>query len=815
MNFTKLDDTNFPNLDTVDVFAFKNDYDYKRFDNAQMTIHICNVPWDMGEAHVGQRTITGIGNVVKFENDNERDKWFASKRYAETPEQWAQGGFDGFKWVTKYREFFNGEEIKIPLPFDIVAKFNYCWITYEPAASAEFPVNYEHGGILSWFWFIRNFQMLSVNATAATIKRDTWQTYINHIKFKGLYLEQGHYPVANSSVENYLANPIENNSGLLEPDVTFGELAKVTHSAALVLNENNIKAIIVSSGNPTAAWGTKSAGTWNTPNGYKTQDGQPSFYAFAIAPNQLNNFISACNASTPQFIQTIKCVFFISSDLITIGNEFTFNGITCNWIAAKNSTLDLIDLSKSQFGYNSKYAHLAKLYTYPYAALELTDEKGNITLVKIEETSGNLSLQTSLNLAYPWLNIDGRISGIGGNVSKTLTFRNVSSHSFSFSGRWYEHLTQWQIPTFAITQNASVQNDYATHFDRAQQALAAANDNTNSLNANATAKTNTDASADMSVTNTAVQNTTNSEINRRTNQGIIQGVDKDTVLNNAMMNISNEVTRDTTNNQVDAANAGAAISALGGIAGSAASGAAAGVALGPAGIAGGAIAGAVGGAIGSITNLAQTAVSNNLTTSQADVQIDANEAQTAASNTNSNQKAGLQLSTNNDNTDTNNLNNTTQTANNAGLMKANATREKATADGIANLNLATANSAIANQINQAALETPYEFGEFANGDTANTRPLAMVANVITQNKDAIERTGDYFLRYGYAYNKYIDFQDFNLMPKFTYWKCSDVWVYGLDMSDEHMDEIRFFLMGGVTIWRKPEYIGTTSIYENL
>ena len=837
VNFNKLDDTEFPILDTVDVYAYKNDYDFKRFDNAQMVIHVLNVPWDMGEAHVGQRTITGIGNVVKFENDEARDNWFKSKRYAETPEQWESGQFDGFKWVTKYREFHNGEDLKIPLPFEIVSKFNYCWIEYEPAASEEYPINYEQGGILKWFMFIRNFQMLSVSTTSCTVKRDTWQTYINHIHFKGAILEQGHYPFTLTSVENYLNNPIENNSGLLCEDVNYGELARVTHNEAIVLNDENIKAIIVSSGNPAANWGSKAADTWHTPNGHTMQDGQPSYFAFAINPAQLSAFLTNANSNTPQFIQTIQCVFFISDKLITLGNSFEFNSITCNWVAQKNSNINLIDLAKEQFGYSNKYAHLAKLYTYPYAALEITNEDGNTTLIKIEDTSGNLALNTSVNLAYPWVNIDGRISGIGGSISKSLTFRNVSAHTFNFSGRWYDHLHSWQIPTFAITQAADIYNDFNTHFDRLQMANNAdtanantvasnATANTNALTSNATAKTNTDASADMSVTNTEIQNTANLNNVLAQADALELSTEQDIYANNAGKNIANTVTEQTANNQIDAQYASAAISSISGLAGGAVSGAASGASLGPVGIAVGAVAGIAGGAIGAITTNMQAAVSNNLTDAQALVQKGANDRQNGVANGVTQEKLDIQTSLNSDNVQINNDNNTTQTANNAGLMKANATRDKDTADANANRDLATNNAnaardynnayeAIDNQILQAALAAPEQFGNFADGTYSTTRPMAIFTNVITQAKDDIERAGDYFLRYGYRYDKYIDLNEFNLMPKFTYWKCSDVWVYGLDMADEHMDEIRFFLMGGVTVWRAPEYIGTTSIYENM
>ena len=847
MNFTKLDDTDYPYIDNVDVYALKNDYDYKRFDNAQMTIHILNVPWDMGEAHVGQRTITGIGNVVKFESDEARDVWFSSKRYAETPEQWASGGYDGFKWSTKYRQFHNGDDLKIPLPFDVVARFNYAFITYEPAPTAENPVDYEAHGLLKWFLFIRNFQMSSVNTTSCVVKRDTWTTYINHIRFKGMMFEQGHYPVAMSNVDSYLANPINNNSGLLDEDVVFGELSKVSHSSAVVLNDTDIKAVIVTSSNPQGSWGSKSANNWKTPNGYKMQDGQPSFWAFCMDASNLPSFISAMNSSIPQFAQTIKAVFFVAQKLITIGDAFEFCGIACNKLGQRNAQFDLLKLAKEQFAYDKKYSHLAKLYTYPYAALEVTDEKGNVSLIRIEDTSGNITLRTSMNVAFPWINIDARLDGIGGNVTNTLAFKNVNSHSFSFSGKWYEHLIQWQIPTFAITQTASVVNDYATHFDRLQQknnadvaqtnTLASnATNKTNADNSAATAKTNTDAQADMSVTNTEVQNAANTANVDLTNTNLNLSTTIENNYTYDSMMLNNSVTAETTNNEVDAAYASAAITGVGGVLSGAVQGAASGAALGPAGIAAGAAGGLIGGAIGGITTQMQTSVSNNLLESQADAQKTANYSHydliagagdpMSGHGATNNARLGLQKALNSGSTRINNENNTTQTANNAGLMKANASRDKSTAnanaantkstsDANANRDYNNALAAIQNQINQAALDAPSEFGEFFNGDTATSRPMAMVANVVTQNKDAIEKTGDQFLRFGYAYHKYIEFQDFNLMPKFTYWKCSDVWVYGLDMADEHMDEIRFFLMGGVTVWRAPELIGTTSIYENV
>ena len=90
------------------------------------------------------------------------------------------------------------------------------------------------------------------------------------------------------------------------------------------------------------------------------------------------------------------------------------------------------------------------------------------------------------------------------------------------------------------------------------------------------------------------------------------------------------------------------------------------------------------------------------------------------------------------------------------------------------------------------------------------------ANVVTQALGAIARAGDEFLRYGYFYNRQWDFDgDWNIGRYFTYWKLSDFWVRGLNVPDMYVDKLRFFLYGGVTVWRRPEDIGNVSIYDNM
>ena len=108
------------------------------------------------------------------------------------------------------------------------------------------------------------------------------------------------------------------------------------------------------------------------------------------------------------------------------------------------------------------------------------------------------------------------------------------------------------------------------------------------------------------------------------------------------------------------------------------------------------------------------------------------------------------------------------------------------------------------------------FGDNGNGEHSTTRPLAVYSNVITQDDYTIKRCGDDFLRYGYSLNAQIPFNgNWCVMPKFTYWRLSDFWVKGLQVPDLYVDKIRFFLFGGVTVWKNPEDIGHASIYENV
>ena len=275
---------------------------------------------------------------------------------------------------------------------------------------------------------------------------------------------------------------------------------------------------------------------------------------------------------------------------------------------------------------------------------------------------------------------------------------------------------------------------------------------------------------------------------------------------------------------------------------------------------GGAISSAANGIIGAATTMANTEVGIHLTQASASATIASNNAHAQASNEKSQWQTDNQVNTSTDITTLNNTMVTGIAATNAAAIIANASRTLATdnanaartkttddanatrtkttddANALATKTVDDANaartkttddanalrtenqaiSAIENSVKQAALSEPLVYGAFSNGDTATTKPIAMFAHIVTQSDSAISSAGDEFLRYGYMFDKQWKFDgNWNVGKYFTYWKLRDFWVSNLNVPDMYMDKLRFFLFGGVTIWRKPEDIGKRTVYENF
>lgn len=802
-NFLPDNRSDFPHVGNVDVYKYDNNFDYKRFDAVQMELQLCTVPWDMGEAHIGNRTISGIGNVVYFESKAKRDKWFDDIPDSEC-----------FRFTTKYKELHRDFLIDVPVPYDVCAKHNYLVVRYAKFANEDSPVQYEENdGLREWFWFVREVEFVAPNTTRLHLLDDAFQTWIYDVNINSMILERGHAPMFATSVSKYLSNPVENNKYLLTEDINFGNADIVKSIDALELNSGTMYACIATTANPKGNWGSKSDGSWNVPaSSYYVNSGVPSVYVMAVAVSNLNTFLSNVTTSYPQFKQTVQGIFFASADLLTLGTSFTFASVTCYPVSASRKSLDFVTLGKNDFGYDTAYANIAKLYTYPYAHIEITDENGNIDVIKIEDTSGKIKANVALSLAYPFVNIDAYLEGVGGNAYANVTYKNIDSKTFKATGRWYDTLKTWNVPTFAVVLDAASEYDYATHFDRAQRVVDYTTDYNNTTDASATAQTNVNADAGNITANALLATTAATATVTRANQSAQDDSNNTVNINNANNTGQNYIIDQQTAATTNAQDQQGAISA----ASTTASGTiSAGGSLLSLDLGGAATAGAQA-AIGAATTLAQTQVAIGLTTSMASYTKQSNNYSTDMANNSTTYRVGNQKATQSDLTDISNDLTSGTAANNSATMIANAARTKSTSDTLAGRTRSQAQSAIANDVSQAALRDPFIYGSFSYGETATNRPIALFSHVVTQSKNAIASAGDEMLRYGYRLDQQWKFDgNWNIGPYFTYWKLKDFWVTNLNVPDMYMDKLRFFLFGGVTVWRKPEYIGHVSIYDNF
>ena len=825
--FPHMANENYP-LNDGNVYLYENNFDYKKW-VPNTKIKLLNIKWD-----------SQYSNVAGFESNELREKWFKAQNGNET-------------MLTIASELMPDGSVKLPLTFEEVSQYNYMQVIFPEVKSSKAQRRF-------WYFFIEDFESLSQNTTKLYLNLDIWTCFINEVKISGLILERGHFPVAKTNVETYLKNPYENNDLLLEPDVIISEARNVSNVSSFVINDKNMYACFCLTSNPQADWGSKNNNDWVTPCAQNNiTQGVNTTYVLAIKADVLPTFLANVDFYIANFKNTVLAVFFAPEKLLSFSASFTFCDTTCYRVEATQKSFNLITLNKEMFGYDSKIADLAKLYTSPYAKIEIADENGFITDVKIEDCNGSIDLNVCLNLAFPSLSIDRFLTDVNG-ANNSLTFANVTERNFKFGGDWYKTISSWNIQTFAVFESGYNVTDFSTFYNREQSEIALtnayesavesantaqtnANESANTAQTNAnesanTAQTNANASADnalsnvyalssASFANNATQITANSAIASTSNSGSATDTSLGNALNQALQAWDAGYSRSTTQAENEAqtqsasvALAGTVLSTIGAIANNPA----------------GAVSTIANGVVQGATTAASTAITTNLSSTKTEAGISNSQSKTSATSTNNIDRNNNQISVNTSNVQTQNSAMTAITSQNASTANSNASASNTTARNNASrtrntsinnasrtrntsINNAsrskdTAVNAISNSFAQGGLNAPSIFGTMGNG-TVPTRPIAMFANIITLPKGALAKIGTEFKRYGYNLNQYIEFETFNVMKNFSYWKAKELWLTsskGVNANSQNI--IKNIIMSGVTVWKNPEKIGEVNFYDN-
>lgn len=903
--FPHLDKANsWPGLSTVDPFDLQVTFDPYVW-GPDVELHL-----------VRTRLDEGYRNVVGWKTKGERDSWYDSHS-------------DRSVRLTSEFHILPGQEVKLPIAFEVLQEYNQIFIDFPPTRTADGSPSTHR-----FFYFVRDVEYRSPSATACIITLDEWTTHALDTSMPFIRLERGHAPMAAVDVDTYLSNPLNNASLLGVQDDTWGTPERLTAEAITMIDDPDVWAVLALSASIWIDPHAIGSDEWGVP--YSRDlfvQGAPSIQTVAVEPESLMTLLANIEEIAPQMMAAIQSCFIIPKKWVDVTYTREAYNVTVHEIGATQRLQSLVTLTRASFGYPSEYAGIAKLYTSPYAILEVIDHTGTSQQIRIEDTNGSLQISVAAALTYPALGIDVAVLGIGSDSTSSLSWDTFASHTCVGRGMWLETVRHYQIPTYMVTADprrqyamqqyhavAQAQDQNATAESLSYQAAQASYDmqlaglarqtaRLGESQANATAqlalsqgadddildlqvqKTFKDLTADQNfmLVSTAVQQNTVALAASQAAASNGISVQQATVSQGVAMANEKAVTAqtDTAIQNAKAAwaispyNAGDAVGGAIRAAGSAlvpglGSSLSAGLlsdALAPPGEATSApmtrgIMDKIGGAIGQVTGGMGTplvsAFTGGMTNSEYGATIASADAQVASAQgsvqlaqlnlegaqlTAQNVEASYTMASGNITvmtqasqdlanakwsnasglaqdtlqvshdmqSDSLAQQQATQNTINAGdvaLGQANAARTKTLADTNTAQRKRLQDASILRGYRAAQLGTPIAVTAPALSSATVTRPQLIAARVITQSPAAIAAAGDTFLKWGYRFaGREWRISTLTPMPVFSFW-MGEVQMAAGNINTRTREVISGIFSAGVTIWKDPDKIGSTSIYEN-
>lgn len=847
-DFPHLSDTDFPHLGTVDPYRRRVDFDYSRYDY-EATAKLCRVTWPQDYRH-----------TVNWKSAGARDSYFESIEGSTV--ELSQG------FVRTQTD-----RIRVPVPYDVALTYNYVYMRVPQLTEGE-AIDYETAaGVRIVCAFIIDAAYMAPNTTELILSVDTWTTYLPHLSVASLMLERGHAPMHGLTVADYLADPVATCAPLLTPDVDFGGSGIVRGGGYVPLATGALCYVLAltipyasmaslgSAGNVTTSPATFSDiatrdGYQRQVNGYvwgfngrdyrqATQPSAPAaasgdvptgLYYYALATAGAPAALSTLLASYPQIATACQALYVVPEALVTLGTSYTLAGVTLRSVSGNPSWQGAgsVDLTPELFGYPSKYAGIAKLYTMPYAHIEVADDLGQSVRVAVEDTHGSVDVLQRLSMAWPALDWQATVDAqsTAGAVTYAWARLDGSTQQRTIPGADLAALAiDYGIPAYSLylaaSQEWALENAGGNDAARARALFAydsaARNANTaqaNALDSNATAQTNANASADTSVTNTSNSGNTqlaNMQVNNNT-RTYINGAQNATSGNLAAD--ANQETYDNGAADVEytmyATDANLKSEAVAGVSNMAAHALA------------NDVAGVVSAGVASIVNITTSSALASLSELNIDTKVGISQQHNSYANTQQQQLnttvtgfRNTEASTVTQNNVTTANTNATNTANTA---KTNAARTKETGDANATYSRNEAITIAQNALElartadaEAAYEDAQHRPPVAHGAYSDEgsmlheayRNRGMHVRIVTESASAIARAGDAMLRYGYRYDGLWTVATWCPANRdYSYWQSSDVQASARDVPNPSAwRDLMSILAAGTTVWNDPDKIG--------
>lgn len=532
----------FPNIDGVNVFKWRNDFDYSRWQEAA-TLTLCNVPFP-----------ADFSEIIDWQTAEARDAELAKlEHYTSQPME------------THYRLDKNAT-VKVPIPFDIADGANYLIVRNGQAATRG-AVDYEReGGIRDLFYFILDCEQLAPNTTRLTLKCDIWTTYFDLLEIEGGYVERGHAPMWHAAqVDEYLESPLDHTDHLTAADIevsSSGEI--VSYQRPTLLDDSkhmicfesqyDVRAMRdITAASPvnheitalsySGSWAENVNGwEWNLgadslyqPVGRRTvrdaanrppqplgrnSPNQPGGFVYGVPAQDAQEFFERLFSLYPHFAQNINAVYLVPTKMLTEVLEYVIPQVGLIVLVQPRKIVVDIDLTRDKFAYPERYENLTKLYTSPYSTLVLSDALGNETEVRVQDTTSALAVNLYATL-ISGCSLRAEFDGVGGasGAYRWWVIESATEETERLTGHAGRFFQEKQLPVYRLAIDAQTRHDLANAkklpVDRKSAIVQYGNGQrtagtgyANALRSNATARANAGRSASTALANGEAANDT-------------------------------------------------------------------------------------------------------------------------------------------------------------------------------------------------------------------------------------------------------------------------------------------------------------------
>lgn len=744
------------------------------------TLKLCRVPWD-----------ASYRDVVRFVSRETQEQWFEQ--------------VDGVECRPATMHIFN-TPARVELPFNEASNWNYL-IAYNDYPGLETP--------RAWYYFIQRVEYVNAHCTQLVLMLDVWQSFQYDITFGSCYVTRGHIGVANEHQwddygRTYLALPegLDTGSEMVTTSQEYKSIIVGQHYDVdgSSLDWVDYGLVVVSTTNLTDDPGTTASPKLATATGAifeQETDGCAVYYCESRMAYVAN--IMALGSLYPWITQGICAVYMIPKipdDYVSkYGSRVTEiygqpvstdYGNIYNFSSALDSDLryeDILNIKdfRSRFNVPERYRNLRKLYCYPYCVIECSCLNGTVITYRPEDVQSNdLTIRETYTYAPSGARINFYIPGYNENGAATVSPIAIDGKDYGLPIDGGEMLNAsfgiTNLPHFSVVNNGGALAMANSAYTRAyaqesaqwtrQKALASAdvaNSNAMWQREYATQQTNW-ANENRTANNAITANSLNQSLAIGQNQ------------TNQMANL--QVQQNIKNNN---------LSGMASIIGGGLNAVASRSPMGAVNAVGGAFLGSAQTDIANYGINSSAAISNSTAAANTANQIATNAATTSQANAYASGATGLN----------NQLSAITSQAN-YGLAAYAAQGDYQNA--IAGINA---------QVQQMQLTPPTTSGALG-GDMFNLSNgiMGVLVRFKTCAPSALRAAGEYMLRYGYFVQRFLTPPaSLECMEKFTFWQMEEAYVRGT-LPEEYRLTIKGMFERGVTVWDKPEYIGTTDWADN-